>query len=257
MITFIEHPIVSEKCDHYEIMVNGKKANAVKTRVSAMPFNRPWPGSQRPLEQTEITAYLPLFTDEQSLEFTITPAVKFKSVVIRPISAGIFPQIKEGSVHFTLPKTGYYTVEFDGPHNVLHLFIDFIHNFDVSENDDSVYYFGPGVHNVGELRVKSGTTVYIHRNAVVYGSILGVNVKNIRILGEGVLDGSFYERKTDDFLLGYDYSRVPEASWEKQQMKNIDRKKALCAIPPRKTEIKSTSKMQPITAASLCDAIIR
>lgn len=47
-----------------------------------MPFNRPWPGKQRPLEQTEITAYLPLFTDEQSLEFTITPAVKFKSVVI-------------------------------------------------------------------------------------------------------------------------------------------------------------------------------
>ena len=46
------------------------------------------------VEQTEITAYLPLFTDEQSLEFTITPAVKFKSVVIRPISAGIFPQIK-------------------------------------------------------------------------------------------------------------------------------------------------------------------
>ena len=31
MITFIEHPLVSEKCDHYEIMVNGKKANAVKT----------------------------------------------------------------------------------------------------------------------------------------------------------------------------------------------------------------------------------
>lgn len=110
---------------------------------------------------------------------------------------------------------------------------------------------------MGELRVKSGTTVYIHRNAVVYGSILGVNVKNIRILGEGVLDGSFYERKTEDFLLGYDYSRVPEASWEKQQMKNIGRKRALCAIPPRKTEIKSTSKMQPITAASLCDAIIR
>lgn len=221
MITFIEHPITSEKCDHFEITVNGKKANAVKTRVSAMPFNRPWPGNQRPLEQTEITAYLPLFTDEQSLEFTITPAVKFKSVVIRPISAGIFPQIKEGSVYFTLPKTGYYTVEFDGPHNVLHLFIDSIHHFDVSENDDSVYYFGPGVHNVGELRVKSGATVYIHRNAVVYGSILGVNVKNIRILGEGVLDGSFYERKTEDFLLGYDYSRVPEASWEKQQMKNI------------------------------------
>ena len=40
MITFIEHPITSEKCDHYEIMVNGKKANAVKTRVSAMLTER-------------------------------------------------------------------------------------------------------------------------------------------------------------------------------------------------------------------------
>ena len=38
----------------------------------------------------------------------------------------------------------------------MHLFIDSIHNFDISENDDSVYYFGPGVHNVGE-RFKQNT----------------------------------------------------------------------------------------------------
>ncbi len=221
MIVFAEYPIASERCDHFEITVNGKKTNAIKTRVSAMPFNRPWPGKQRPLEQTEIASYLPLFTDEQRLEFTITPADKFEKAVIRPISAGVVPQIKGGKIQFTIQKTGYYTVELDGPHNALHLFIDPLHHFGLPQNNASVYYFGPGVHNVGELRVKSGTTVYIHRDAVVYGSILGVNVKNVKILGEGVLDGSFYERKTTDFLLGYDYSRVPEASWEKQQMKNI------------------------------------
>ena len=64
-------------------------------------------------------------------------------------------------------------------------------------------------------------TVFIHKDAVVYGSILAVNVKNVKILGEGVLDGSFYERKTESFLLGYDFARSPDASWEKQQMKNI------------------------------------
>ena len=33
-----------------------------------------------------------------------------------------------------------------------------------------------------------------------------------------MLDGGFYERTTEAFLLAYDYSRVPEASWERQQM---------------------------------------
>jgi len=221
MIKMVKHPIASEICGNYEITVNGKKVSAVKTRVSAMPFNRLWPGKQRCIKQTEYASYLSLSTDEQTLEFTITPAVTFKNVVIRPISSGVAAQIKDGKIHFKIQKTGYYTVELDGPHNALHLFIDPIHNFDIQENTDSVCYFGPGVHNVGEMRVKSGMTVYIHRDAVVYGSILAVNVKDVRILGEGVLDGSFYERKTESFLLGYDFSRVPDASWEKKQMKKI------------------------------------
>lgn len=228
MITFVEYPIASEISDSYEITVNGKRAHAVKTRVSAMPFNRLWPGKQRSLEQTEFVSYISISTDEQILDFTITPAVAFKEAVIRPLSSGVIAQIKDGKIHFEIHKTGYYTVELDGPHNALHLFIDPIHNFDIQEDTDSVCYFGPGVHNVGEMRVKSGMTVYIHRDAVVYGSILGVNVKNVKILGEGVLDGSFYERETESFLLGYDYSRVPDASWERKQMKNIIDENADC-----------------------------
>ena len=69
MVLFGEYPIASEICDQYEIIVNGKRANAINTRVSAMPFNRYWPGQQRPLDQTEIASYLPIFTDEACLEF--------------------------------------------------------------------------------------------------------------------------------------------------------------------------------------------
>ena len=221
MIKTTNYPIESEICDNYHIVVNGNKLNAVKTRVSAMPFNRYWPGKQRSLDQTEFAYYLSLSTDEKILEFTLTPEHAYKEVVVRPLSSGIVAQIDNGKIRFVIEKTGYYTVELDGPHHALHLFIDPLHNFDILENDNSVCYFGPGVHNIGELRVKSGMTVFIHKDAVVYGSILAVNVKNIKILGEGVLDGSFYERKTESFLLGYDFARSPDASWEKQQMKNI------------------------------------
>ena len=65
MITFVEYPIASEISDSYEITVNGKRGHAVKTRVSAMPFNRLWPGKQRSLEQTEFASYISISTDER------------------------------------------------------------------------------------------------------------------------------------------------------------------------------------------------
>ena len=228
MINVTQNPVASEICDNYEISVNGTEVNAVRVRVSAMPFNRLWPGKQRSIDQTEYASYLSLSTDEQTLEFTIKPAVTFEKAVIRPLSSGVIAQVDDGTIHFKIQKHGYYTLELDGPHNALHLFVDPVQNSDIPKSGDSVCYFGPGVHNVGELRVKSSMTVYIHRDAVVYGSILAVNVKNVKITGEGVLDGSFYERKTESFLLGYDYSRVPDASWEKKQMKNIIDEKSDC-----------------------------
>ena len=220
MILF-SHPMENELCSRYAVSVNGKKIPAITTRVSAMPFNRFWPGKQRPLEQTEKAAYVFISTDEEQLDFTVSVAVDFKEAVVRPLTAGIKPSTSSRQVRFSLTKHGYYTVELDGPHHALHLFVDPLHHFELPEPKDSLYYFGPGVHHVGEMRLQSGATVYIHRDAVVYGAILAVNAKNIRIIGEGVLDGSFYERKTEAFLLAYDYSRVPDASWERQQMAEI------------------------------------
>jgi len=228
MLLFSEHPISNEICDTYDISVNKKAEKAVKTRVSAMPFNRLWPGNQRPLEQTEEASYVYISTDEEVLDFTVSTSVDFREVVIRPLSAGVTPSVSDGVIRFSIDKCGYYTVELDGPANALHIFVDPIHDFRLPDNKDSLYYFGPGVHNVGELRLKSDATVYIHRDAVVLGSILAVNAENIRILGEGVLDGSFYERKTEAFLLAYDYTRAPEVSWERRQMADIVDAKADC-----------------------------
>ena len=221
MMLFNARPEVSEICNLYNVSVNGIKVDAISARVSAMPFNRLWPGHQRPLEQTEEAAYIYISTDEKCLDFNVSSSANFCEVTIRPLSAGITPSISGGEIHFTVSKHGYYTLELDGPHNALHIFVDPIHDFRLPDNPEEICYFGPGVHHVGEMRLESGSTVYIHRDAVVYGAFLAVNAENIRILGEGVLDGGFYERTTEAFLLAYDYARVPDASWEKKQMKNI------------------------------------
>ena len=67
----------------YDIKINGIAATPDVARVSAVPFNRRWPGHQRQLEQTELINFLSLSTDEP-LHFEITPHQPFEDVVIRP-----------------------------------------------------------------------------------------------------------------------------------------------------------------------------
>lgn len=219
MIKITNYPINSEISDDFSITLNNNKASAVKTRVSAMPFNRSWPGKQRPLEQTEIASYIS-FESDSDVEICLTPKKSFESVTVRPLSKGIIPEIKDGKITFSVKCPGQYTVELDTPHNALHIFADFLADFNLKQ-DDNLLYFGPGTYDIGDTELKSNTTVYIDRDAVVYGSFYAVDAQNIRILGHGVLDGSKYERQTDNFLAVYDFMRVPPESWEYVQMIDI------------------------------------
>ena len=214
----ITHPTTSDAISHdFAITLNGEVAYPLTTRVSAMPYNRLWPGHQRPIEQSETASYLSLSADE-SVAVTVRPRHPFSEVTVRPLSEGITPTCQNGEIRFTLPHVGQYTLEIDGPHHALHIFVDPILDFGVRAEDPRVLYFGPGEHHVGELDLEDDTTVYIDRDAVVYGSILAVGRRNLRILGYGALDGSEDTRDTDNFLLAYDYARAPKGNWEYEQM---------------------------------------
>ena len=45
------------------------------------------------------------------------------------------------------------------------------------------------IHEPGEIRMKSGETVYIEGGAVVRGYIVAEDAAGIRIMGRGILDG--------------------------------------------------------------------
>lgn len=179
--------------DIYTVTVNGSPCPAYFARVSAAPFNRVWPGRQRPLAQSEAAAYICFTSDEP-----VTVAVRgegFSAPVVRPLSAGAAVTERNGVASFRLDKPGQYVFEPYGEHRALHIFFNPPDEF--PEKEQAAHYFGPGIHFPGKITVRSGETVYIDRDAVVYGAIYGRNVENVRIVGYGVLDGSWEERLTE------------------------------------------------------------
>src|ERR1035441_4887633 len=105
--------------------------------VSACPFNRRWPGHQRTTDQREV-AYFARLAAEWPITFRYTPAHPFSVCTVRPLSAKVTPKVENGTITFTLPCAGGYTVELDGLHNALHLFLDPPLNYSVRSEERRV-----------------------------------------------------------------------------------------------------------------------
>lgn len=69
--------------------------------------------------------------------------------------------------------------------------------------DPNVRVFGPGVHEVGELRMKDGQTLYLAPGAVVKGRLYAFEVENVTIRGRGLWDARGFtsiEKRTHGML---------------------------------------------------------
>jgi hypothetical protein len=178
-----------EKAAPIAITANDQPLPVSLCYVSAYPYNRRWPGHQRTPDQRE-EAYFARLSAGGPVTFRYTPTRPFSQCIVRPLSAGVTPTVKDGAISFTLPRPGGYSVELDGTHNALHLFVDPPMSYNIASDAKGVHYFGPGVHHIGTLNLKDDETVYIDEGAVVYGSIHADGVQRIRILGRGILDNS-------------------------------------------------------------------
>ncbi len=202
MVRFSKIPTdVAELCEEshsfceasalYRVKVNGQECGVHRARVSAVPFNRTWPGHQRPLDQTEMAAFICFEADEP---VTVEAAYEgeIREAVMRPLSRQIEPQVSGQVMRFTLPGKGQYVLEPAGEHFALHIFVNEPKEYEEAGN--ATYVFGPGTHFPGLIRLRSGDSVYVDREAVVYGSFLGEHVRDVRIFGGGIIDGSHEER---------------------------------------------------------------
>lgn len=183
-----------ETSELYQLTVDGASAPVLAARVSAVPFNRRWPGHQRSPDQAEQAAYA-MFETDGPVKITVKPQKAFRDVVIRPLSKGVEPTIDGGQITFTLPGPGGYTLELDGYHNALHLFADPVKRYDAGPTDKNLLYFGPGVHEREVTELKSNQTLFIDAGAVLFTRVSAENAENVRILGRGVIDNSRHKEK--------------------------------------------------------------
>lgn len=187
------------------VSVNGQIAPTPEVRVSAMPYNTAWPGYQRPLDQTETAPLLMLEADED-VRITVTYKYAPSEVLIRPLIRGVDATIKGNTATFTLTCAGAYTVEADGFHEALHIFLNPIRNFkERTSLAKTVLRYGAGVHNIGNVELFSNTTVIIDRDAYLYGSFFAAGANNISICGYGVIDGGGDIRGEDTRLIPHSY----------------------------------------------------
>lgn len=185
----------------YSLKWNRTDAKVERLNVSAVPQNMVWPGYQRPAHQSRAAYMTTVDSSGDAMELTVafpSGVVERAATVFRarPLSR-VLPFRRDGdSLHISFPGEGQYVLEFPGAAPELHVFVNKPFVYEPIPGD---LYFGPGEHNAGIIRPKNGQTVCLAEGAVVYGMLYLDGVRDVRIIGRGILDSSRLVRTDKDW----------------------------------------------------------
>jgi hypothetical protein len=177
--------MVSNK--YYEVKVNGKPVAVYDTPIASYAVFD--------------------FTGEVNVEVNTLYDVRW--VDIRPLRTKIKPMYTgDHSFSFNLDKPQNLSLELNGRirQQPLFIFSNAPEKDRPKKTDKNVIWFEGGkVHENVQLEIKDNQTVYIEGGAVVQGMIYGKNVKNVKIMGRGIMDGSLNRQKVGDKIKFIDF----------------------------------------------------
>jgi hypothetical protein len=200
-ISFAPAPTGEALSEQYRLTVNGQAVPVFVCRVSAVPFNQVWPGYQRPLDQTELAGFAN-WDMKQPVQVEVQSLCAVQSVVVRPQSLGIKPEVCGDRIRFALVRPGPVVVEVNGRHRALHLFANPPAAAAPAAKMSGLRCFGPGVHRPGRIELKSNESLYLAAGAVVYGNIQVADATNVHVWGRGVLDAGELQRSNNSCDFG-------------------------------------------------------
>lgn len=177
--------------DEYRVFLNGEEIPVYTSRISAYSLNRVWPGFQRPTEQTVTVSYVNIVSDE-TVEIEVIAKQNSEKILIKPYSKNVEYTEKDGKIKFVLKENGQYVLEAGGHLHCLYIFNS--NPTEVPKESDVTYYFGAGIHFPGKISLKSNESVYIDKDAMVFGCVYAEEATNLHIFGNGILDDSHEER---------------------------------------------------------------
>ncbi len=177
--------------EDYRVFVNGGEIPVYTCRISQYPLNRVWTGFQRPIEQTELASYVNIVSDEE-IKLEVIVNRKYEKILIKPYSKNVSYTDENGKISFSLKENGQFVLECDSYHHCLYIFNS--KPIAAPKESDVTYFFGAGIHYPGKITLKSNESVYVDKDALVFGCLFAENAENIHIFGNGILDDSNEER---------------------------------------------------------------
>lgn len=175
----------------YKVWVNGEEVPVYTCDISKYPFNTVWPGHQRPVDQTVKVSYINIVSDED-ISLEILPEFEYEKIYVKPYSKQIPWEKKGEKISISLKKEQDAILELDSHRHLLYIFNS--KPIPCENPEDVTYYFGPGIHFAGKITMKSNESLYVDKDALVYGCIYAEGAENIRVFGNGVFDDSMEER---------------------------------------------------------------
>ena len=194
----------------YTVAVDGRQVPVYAVKVAPADPLRRWKAMDDKLRSAEFydTAAFATFDMPGPVKVTVTCKGPITSAKILPASFHLAAEIHGKSLTLSLDRPRLVTVEVNGNWvQALHLFANPPEAPAPPRDDSHTIYFGPGVHEVGSLKVGDNKVVYLAPGAVVKGTaggrgpVFALEGNNIVLRGRGILDGGLCPTHSRNLLL--------------------------------------------------------
>lgn len=173
---------------NYNVYANGKEIPVRSFKIFQRPYNA--------VDEAEYV----MLTEKKGAELVIESKIEITSAVVRPLSAGITPEIREGKIFLAADKAAKLSLEINGGYeNNLMVFIDEEKYADFVP-DEKTIVFRRGIHDADTVVIDSDhTTLYLEDGAVLNGNIKVLNCSDVTICGRGIvcMEKYTYEMRKD------------------------------------------------------------